>query len=311
MPDATTAALTGDTQQTQATTTAAATTSAVTTETATTTATQATTEAAKSWPDDWRKQMVGEDDKELKQAERYASPKDIWKKARELERRLSSGELLKPLPDNASPEQIAESRAARGIPDQPAAYLEKLPNGLVIGEDDKPIFESLVKKLHEGNADPKTVHGIVEWYNNFREESLAEQAEADKSHRTETEDALRTEWGADYRANVNHVKAFLETAPEGIADRIANARDGEERALLNDPKVVQWLAQIAREINPIHTIVPGTSGNDAQTVDGEIEKIEKLMRTNRVEYNRDNKMQERYRNLIDARIKIQQRGKAA
>lgn len=309
MPDATTAALqTGDTQQTETTT---ATIQAATTTAATTEAAAATTTATQpAWPEDWRKQMVGDDEKELKQAERYSTPKDIWKKARELERRLSSGELLKPLPENATPEQISEYRTARGIPEKPEAYLEKLPNGLVIGEDDKPIFESLAKKLHEGNADPKTVHGIVEWYNNFRQEAQAEQAEADTAHKAEVEDALRAEWGADYRANVNHVKAFLDSAPEGVADRIANARDSEGRALLNDPKVLRWLTQTARELNPIHTIVPGTSGNDAQTVDGEIEKIEKFMRTNRQEYNKDQKMQDRLRNLYDARIKIQKRSAA-
>lgn len=267
--------------------------------------------AAKGWGDDWRQTVAGDDAEFLKQLERFTDPKAFAGSWRAAQQKIRSGELKAPLPDNPTPEQLAAYRQERGIPEKPEAYLEKLPNGLVIGEDDKPIFESLVKKLHEGNADPKIVHGIVEWYNNFREETMAEQAEADTAHKAEVEDALRAEWGADYRANVNHVKAFLDSAPEGVADRIANARDSEGRALLNDPKVLRWLTQTARELNPIHTIVPGTSGNDAQTVDGEIDKIEKFMRTNRAEYNRDQKMQDRLRNLYDARLKIQARGKAA
>lgn len=322
MADETTAALqTGDTQQGDTTSTgneaatgATATAAAATgTQQATGTAATGATgtgEAAKpTWPEDWRKQMVGEDEKELRQAERYATPKDIWKKARELERRVSSGELKAPLPDNPTPEQLTAYRAERGIPEKPEGYLEQLPNGLVIGETDKPIFESFVKELHAVNADPKVAHAAVAWYNKFQEDQAAKTAEADVAHREEVGDALRAEWGADYRANVNHVKAFLEAAPKGVADLIANARDAEGRALLNSPQVLQWLASTARELNPIHTIVPGTSGNDGATVDGEIEKIEKVMRDKPKEYFRDEKMQARLRELYGARERI--KGRAA
>lgn len=267
--------------------------------------------APKAWGDTWRQELAGDDEKALKQLERFTTPKAMWESYQQAYQKIRSGELAKPLPENATPEQIAEYRQARGIPDKSEGYLEKLPNGLVIGEDDRPIFESLVKKLHEGHADPKTVHGIVEWYNHFQQEQAAKTSEADTSHRAEVEDALRQEWGADYRANVNHIKAFLETAPAGVADRIADARDSEGRAVLNDPNVMRWLASMAREMNPAHTIVPGTSGNDGQTIATEIDKIEKFMRTNRTEYNRDAKMQERYLKLLDARIAQEKRGRAA
>lgn len=304
MADDTTAALKpGDTQQADTT----ATTTADTATTAAAATTQTADTAKPVWPDDWRKQMAGEDEKELKLAERYATPKDIWKKARELERLFSSRDTKAALPDNPTPEQLTAYRLERGIPEKPEGYLEKLPEGLVIGEKDKPLFESFVKGLHELNADPKFAHYAVKWYNNLQEESAAKAAEQDTGHKTEVEDALRTEWGPDYRANVNHVKAFLDGAPDGVGELIGNARDSEGRALLNNPNVLKWLVGTARELNPTHTIVPGTGGNQVQSIEEEIGKIEKTMRTHRAEYNRDEGMQKRLRDLYTARAKVKSR----
>lgn len=257
--------------------------------------------AQKAWGDTWRQELAGTDDKAIKQLERFASPKALWDSYQAAYQKIRSGELKSPLPENPTPEQLTAFRQERGIPETPEGYLEKLPNGLVIGENDKPIFDSFVKELHSVNADPKVAHAAVAWYNKFQEDQAAKTAEADTGHRSETEDALRAEWGADYRANVNHVKAFLDSAPEGIADKIANARDSDGRAVLNDAAVMCWLVQTARELNPSHTIVPGTGGNNAQTIETEIDTIEKYMRTNSKDYYRDEKMQEKLRHLYDAR----------
>lgn len=258
---------------------------------------------------DWRKEIAGEDESAGKLLERYTNPKDFGKAHRELVTQLRTWQGAKPLAKDAKPEEVAAWRTANGIPEKPEGYLEKLPEGLVIGEDDKPIFESFVKGLHELNADPKLAHYAVKWYSDFKEEQAAAQAENDTTHRAEVEDVLRTEWGGDYRANVNHVKAFLESLPNGVGEKLTNARDGEGRAILNDPDVLRALVATARELNPAHTIVPGTGGNQAQTIDDEISKIEKVMRTNRAEYNRDTKMQQRLRDLYGAREKL--KGRAA
>ncbi len=318
MADEQTAALqTGANQQTDATTTTAATTTvdketttdagtaATTATTGATTTTAATT--AKGSGDDWRQNMAGEDAEFLKQLERFADPKAFATSWRAAQQKIRSGEVKAPLPDKPTPEQLAAFRQERGIPEKAEGYLEKLPDGLVIGEDDKPLFENFVKGLHDMNVDPKVAHYAVGWYNKFQEEQAAKTAENDTAHRAEVEDALRSEWGNDYRANVNHIKSYLATLPDGVGDKIANARDSEGRALLNDPKVLRALAQTAREINPSHTIVPGTQGNATEAVQEEIDKIEKVMRTNRAEYNKDNKMQARLRDLYSARERMKSR----
>src|SRR5262245_1748274 len=69
------------------------------------------------WPDGWQARLAGDDPDALKQIGRYASPEEIWKKAKSLERRLSSGELKAVLPKDPKPEDVSAWRKDNGIPE--------------------------------------------------------------------------------------------------------------------------------------------------------------------------------------------------
>ena len=77
-----------------------------------------------TWPEDWRVQIAGEDEKALKQLGRYQSPADIWTKARALEQRITSGELkdYSPFPEKGSDDDKAAWRANNQIPEAPGKY---------------------------------------------------------------------------------------------------------------------------------------------------------------------------------------------
>lgn len=255
-------------------------------------------------PDDgWRQRWAGDDEKALKRLERYASPKDAVKALVEAQAKLSAGDFARPLPADATPEQTAAWREANGIPKEAKGYFEKLPDGLVIGEQDLPYFESLAAELHTANVPPAAVHKIVGWYNKFVDEQTSSRAEAQRAGALETEETLRGEWGADYRANRNHIAAFLDKAPGGVKERVLAARMDDGRFMIEDPAVMRWLANTARELDPIGSVLPA-GGSSQQGLNDEIAGIEKLMRENRPAYIRDNAVQERYRQLLDARDKL-------
>jgi len=266
-----------------------------------------TPEPTKGWGDNWRQQYAGEDTKLLQRLERYQSPKAALDALIAAQNKISSGELRAPLPENATPEQVAAYRQQNGIPEKPEGYFEKLPDGLVIGDADKPMFNSFAEGLHKLNAPPQIAQYAVSWYNKLQEEQAAKVAEGDTTAKTATEDALRAEWGADYRANINHIQGFLAQAPEGVADLVANARGSDGKAILNDPNVVRWLASVARDLNPTGTIVP-TGSTVGKGLEDEITEIEGFMKTNRAEYRKDEKKQARLRDLYDARARQQARG---
>lgn len=260
---------------------------------------------------DWRKNVAGGDEAAVKMLERFSTPADLGKAYREAVTKIRSGELAKPLPKDATPEQVAEWRKGNGIPEKPEGYFEKLPNGLVIGEDDKPLFEGFAKEMHGLNAPPAMLHKAVEWYYSMQDQQIQAQQVADTESKGKLEGALKTAWGADFGPNANVYSSFMATLPKEVGEALTTARDVDGNFVLYRPEVVSWLTGLAREINPAGHITPAGGAGDMQSIQGEIDKYEKMMRENRTAYNKDEKAQARLRQLYDARIKLEQRGKAA
>lgn len=258
---------------------------------------------AAKWPENWREDMAGGDEKTLKLLQRYNSPKDLPHAIRSFQQRLSSGELKSQLPKDAKPEEVTKWREENGIPAKPEDY--KMPEGLTIGEADKPLIDTFLKSMHAKNASPDLVQEAIKSYYSIQEQQIAQLAEADVSHKQEMEDTLRSEWGGEYRGNVNAIKAMLETAPGGIADKILSARMGDGRAIANDPDVLKWLAQTARELNPVATVVPA-GGDQMGAIESEINALKSKMGDRNSDYwkgPKADKLQARYRELISARDK--------
>lgn len=258
--------------------------------------------APADWPAEWRQKLAGADQKLLKRLERFGAPNDILKSYLALEQKLSSGEVKASLPDKPTPEQLAAYRAENGIPEKPEGYFEKaLPEGLVVGEDEKPLFEDFFKAVHGKNWTPAQARDALEWYKRFQDQQQTAVLEADRAYKAEAEDALRAEWGAEFRANLNSIHALLDTAPAGVKEKMLGARVGQGTALGNDPDVLRWLSGLARELNPVTTVVPGSGGNIAQSVAEEMANLQKLMGDHSSEYWKGPKaeqMQARYRDLV-------------
>jgi hypothetical protein len=187
---------------------------------------------------DWRSAAAGEDEKFKSQLERFDSIGSFANSFREAQQKISSGQLKDPLPADASEDQIRSYREANGIPLEAKGYTENLPDGLVLGDEDKEIFNSFADALHGVNAPPEIAHKAIEWYNSFAEQQQDAQAEADHQHHQETEDKMRQEWGPDYRQNINLVGAMIEKSfgQEGN-DIILNARGPDGRALMKSHRL--------------------------------------------------------------------------
>ncbi len=251
----------------------------------------------------WREDFAGDDDKFKSQLERYANPAELGKAFREQGATISSGQYKQAPGPDASEDDVKAYREANGIPVESDGYMDNLPEGLVLGDEDKEIFANFAGAMHEMNVEPAVMHKVIEWYNGFAEQEQDALASMDNEHHTATEDSLRQEWGTDYRANINLVGSLFETTfGEEIAPSILNARDQDGRAIMNIPGVLEGLATISRQLNPVAQLAPQTGRTAVETLDEEIAGIEKVMRTNRAEYNKDDKMQARYRELLQIRI---------
>jgi hypothetical protein len=253
---------------------------------------------------DWRARLAGDDKKLLGYLGRIPSEKAVIERLKKHEDDIKAGRYLKPLGEDATDEDRAAWRQVLGVPEKPEGYSENLPEGLVVGDDDKPYVDKFFEAMHAADAPPALTAAAIETYYGIVEEQIAAQSEAENAAKNQSIEALREEWGPDYRRNLNVMHGYLDTLPEAVADAFRGGKGADGLPLGFNAEVLKWLTAKAMEENPIATVVPGAGANQASAIADELAAIRERMRTDRAGYNRDEKQQERYRELITAELKL-------
>lgn len=266
--------------------------------------------AAAAWPENWRNLYAGEDSKKLARLERFTDPVKAFDALIEAQNKIRSGEFAKPLPANANEQERAEWRQANGIPDKPEGYFEKLPDGLVIGKEDQPLFTEFAKVMHDQNVPPAAVQSVVKWYYDLQEKEQATTQQADTQHAREATDKLRQQWGNDYRANMGQVSSLLDGLGGDLKNQFMDATLPDGRRLFNSPEFVTWVAGLAREINPAGVLIPASGNDQIKSIEAELATLKGKMANKASDYWKGptaEKQQERYRQLIEAQQKLKSR----
>lgn len=240
-----------------------------------------------------------EHEKLVKRLKRLNSPGDAAKVLREQDKLIPTLKRAAP-PKNATPEQMAQWRAEVGIPESPDKYEIKLPDGLVLGDHEKPLVDEYVKALHGEHATPAQVNAGVAAYLRIRDQEVQRIQEQDVNDSKTVEDELRQEWGGEYRRNVESVNAMLGNLPTDVAEAVKNARGPGGKALVNNVGVMTWLAGLARERGFVGATLTPQGGDLGASVSAEIKEIEAKMWNpdgTRGPYYSDPKMQARYQEL--------------
>jgi hypothetical protein len=262
------------------------------------------TAPAAEWPEDWRAKYAAGDDKKLKKLERYGSPQAALDALFNAQARISSGALKEPLKADATPEELNAWRAENGIPESPDKYELALPDGLVIGEADKPFVDDFLASAHGKNMDSKTVSAAVGWFLSKQEEAVAQQAARDTETRMKTFEQLRDEYGPEYKKELKIAMAALDNAPEGIKDAFLAGRLADGTMIGDSPEVIRWLNNLSRQLNPVGVVVPGSGTNAVQAVEAEIAGLRKQMGDKKSDYWKKGpvgeRLQSRYRELTTA-----------
>lgn len=135
----------------------------------------------------------------------------------------------------------------------------------------------------------EVVRGALTWVQHGTERPQAELDALDAADIAAARETLQQLWEGKYATKLQAVNRYLSGLPPQAREVIAGARDpATGRAYANDPAVMVRLAGLASRPQP-------EAGGD------EIAAIEKFMRTNRGDYNRDEALQAKYRQLLDAR----------
>lgn len=254
------------------------------------------------WPKDWREKMAtGADGKvDTKLADRlkrYDSPISFGRAGIEAQNRILSGKVNadEPMPDEAAnPEGAKKWREERGIPTDPTGY--QLPEGIAdrLTEEDAPILANYTAYAHKAGMTPAQVAQNVEWYTSLVETQRAEQTEADTKAARDTEDALRTLWGDEFRSQQSAAAKFAREAVPGIDWFTARLPDG--RLLGNVPGVAQAFAELA---NLKYGDMAYEGGAGVKVAESRIAELRNIMNTDFAKWESSPELRKEYYSLVE------------
>ena len=254
------------------------------------------------WPADWREKASKGDEKLAKRFGRYASPEAALEALVQAQNRISSGDLKPQLGKDATPEQVAAWRAEVGIPETADKY-----NVGDLTDTQKEAFGVLFKHAHATNQTEAQVKATAQAWSEIVRLESEKRAENDKAGEKIAEDALRDEWGTEFRRNWNVIDNMLSTvADSSLKTAILDARGPDGARLGSKPEVIRALLSLALIQNPAGVVVPGSEANPMKGVETRIAEIELMMRKDRKAYN-DPKISGpdgEYQRLIAAREKM-------
>lgn len=254
-----------------------------------------------AWPENWRLDMAGGDEKLAKQLERYQNPGDVSKALLAAQQRIRSGEYRRvtPPPDGKDEAALAAWREENGLPKDAAEYsFDGVVEGFSMEKADpttKAALTEFQKTFHGANLTKDQAAGVMKGITAVTMKQMEEQAIADAEYGDTAEDTLRAEWGAEYRKNVEANLKFLKQklGDEGALG-LLRARTPDGRILGDNPALSKLINEMVR-MDGGDEIYGG--GGDAKGVDSRIAEIQALMGTDGY----TNAIADEYQKLIEKR----------
>jgi len=258
------------------------------------------------FPEDWQAKIAGDDKDVAKYLARLGSPAALGKAYAEAQEKIRKG--LKPEEPPAADASDDEKKAYRekmGLPADAEAYVKavELPDGVSLGDDDKPIVEAIAKDFHEANIPASALSLATARVLQMQEEQAEAEAEADETYHAESIAELKQEMGGKYKANMNALKPYFDGFNEEMFDNLMGGRMADGSKIGDNPDAIRFFVAKALEENPAATVVPA-GADQGKTIDEEIKALEKRMSEDRDGWFKDKPAQARYRELLDAQEKL-------
>lgn len=195
--------------------------------------------------DEWREHIT--DTKLRDHAGKFTSVLDLVGKHYELRQVLSTA--IKPLPENATEEQLGAFRKATGVPETAEKYDLPTPEGRDATEADTAFRGAVSEVFHKYNISAGAAKGLSEWWNDFVIQGEKAQIDTDKAHAAETEAALKIEWpGKEFERNKAIANAAAAKLFGDDIDDIRKLETKDGRFVLDNAAFIKMLASVGREM---------------------------------------------------------------
>lgn len=234
-----------------------------------------------AWPEDWRDKLANGDEKLKNLLSRYTAPDAFAKAFKELRAAHDSRKPAKEdpgeLPENATPEQLAAWRKAKGVPEKPEDYEFEVPEGKELADSEYEILMDFAKSMHEKNIPAPVVKEISNWFLQYEETIAQKNADNAYKARLDTEEKLRAEWGPDYRANVNLMSNVLQEHLGSNASTFLQTQLMDGTRIGDNEVFVRLMADLARKVGgstaELYTTDVHTTGKSLETRKAELMKM--------------------------------------
>lgn len=251
-----------------------------------------------AWPSDWREQMAAGDAKSAEALKRFQNPSDVAKSFLAAQQRIRSGEYKRDAPASDKPEDIKAWREERGIPDDPSAYELPLVPGVDmenLDADSKAAIGLLQTGLHTANLTKEQGAVVAKAIADLGLKQMEAMAQKDAQARDAVEDALRAEWGPDYRANIMTNGAFLKKHFGDGMNELLEARTPSGKRLADMPEFNKAINAWARTEGG--DVLFAGEGTAVKGIDARIAEIKHIMNTDFARYSRE-KLGDEYAALL-------------
>lgn len=261
------------------------------------------------FPENWREQLAGDDKSALKSLTRYKAPQDMWKAHQQQTRSISERGLARPK-EGSSDEEFATWRKDNDIPSSKEDFQIELADGRTLGDDDKPIADSLMAYSVEKdlNLTQSQMNGLFDWYfSGLLEQSANAVIDADDQLKADTLTILTEAWGQDYRGNISRGELVFKDADPDFMDMMLTARDSQNRIISQTHLFKQEMARLGRIQYPADIPIGGDINASIKDLTSRRSELEKMMGDPRSDYWKGAAsagLQSEYRDIIDSQTRL-------
>ena len=243
---------------------------------------EARTLAASSGNGDWRDPI--EDEELRKYAEKFTSPIEPLKSARELQQKLSKSVVI-PGKD-ATDDEVAAFYKRLGRPDSADKYQIFRPEGMSDGDVDdawRSREKSVSEMAHASGWTQAQVDDGVKWF--YAETAAIEEATqiADTKAREAAKAQLDKEWGDDAETNIEYANRAAKAFGGEEFVEFLQEKEADGVQLGNHPAYLRAFAEIGRRMGE-DTLVMGLPDDQKKTMEERIEELSALQNTDPTKY---------------------------
>lgn len=259
-----------------------------------------------AWPEDWREQLAGKDEKLLKRLKRFASPKNVVTSLASAEDRIRSG-VKATLPEGAGDEDVAAFRKANGIPEKAEDYVAaiKVPDGVELPPEAKKGVETFAAAMHAKNVAPAVAQEALNVY--LEAEKAAEQERYDFAQRATIENkaTIKAEFGRDMDRNIRLADGFIQTklGSEGPGLMGVTLADGTK--LGDNPDFIRLVVAAALDNAEDDALIGAEARGDGTSLQEQYDTALKLQQTDYKAFWKPDHQAK----LVALKTKIEARGK--